>query len=63
MLRDLRLNHACYRASLHLDPAHQQEDDDDNRDESESTTGTVTPLATVWPGRQRAEQEEDENNE
>src|SRR5450432_314954 len=42
------------------DLSHQQQDDDDHHDKTETTARAVAPAATVAPGRQRADQEQDQ---
>lgn len=46
-----------------LDTAHQQQDDQDDHNQPDAPAGAVTPAAAVAPGRQDAEQHQNQNNQ
>jgi len=44
------------------DDAHQPEDQDNEQDKPQPATWVITPAGTVWPSRQRSDQQDDQNN-
>src|SRR4051812_43131941 len=45
------------------DAAHQVQDEDDQQDEAEAARGEIAPAAAIAPGRERTDQEDDEDYE
>ena len=48
---------------LSSDSPHQQQNDQNQKDQSNSTTGIVSPVLTVRPGGQCANEDEHQNND
>jgi len=46
-----------------LNPAHEYEDENDNDDQSESAGRIVSPAGTIGPRRQRADENQDQDNQ
>src|SRR5712671_1947828 len=46
-----------------LDPSHQHQDHDDDQEETHAATGSVAPVRAVGPSRQRADQQQNQNND
>ena len=51
----------CHGGLLY--PTRDEEDDQDQHDQAGTTRRVVAPAGAVWPGRQGAEQQQNENDE
>jgi hypothetical protein len=49
-------------APLCSNPAQQKQDQQDAQNQAQPAAGIVTPIPAVWPGGERAKQQENEEN-
>src|SRR5690349_19886638 len=45
------------------EPSEQRQDDDNQENEPQTPTRVIAPAAAIWPGRQRPQQQENQDNQ